>query len=277
MAKPLKIMVLSTKGGAGKSTVCIQVIAPYLYTQTSQPVKLYEFDDENQESRLLGGSEIIDAERIVVGKKDLRDEITDVLLNECSACIDVGANKTALKMIDALVDSGMIYSLDLLIIPLMDGEIDAMNAFEVYCSLKAAHPELKILFALVRANGTRELQCQFDIFLGDKRGLFSNQGVIESLHEEDKHYFVVPDTDIVKNSRLFGLSIWELGRLQTNIDAELKEAIAAGEEARKIKLLSFKRSLKQDCEGFIEKTLLPAFKEISKRLGNDEHDFNICD
>jgi hypothetical protein len=270
MTKASKIIVLSTKGGAGKSTVCIQVIAPYMYQKNKTPIKLYEFDDENQESRLLGGSEIIEAERIVVGKKDLRDELTDILLNEHNACIDVGANKTAITLMDALLESGMIYRVDLVVIPLMDGEIDAMNAFEVYCALKAKHPELKVLFALVRTNNARELSCQFDLFLGDKRGLFSKEGVIESLQEEDKCYFLLPDTDTVKNSRLFGMSIWELGTMEKNITDELKEAIEMGKDAKSIKLLSFKKALKHDCEVYVKKALMPAFNIIAKRLGEKD-------
>jgi len=270
MSKASKIIVISTKGGVGKSTVCIQVVAPYLYQKNDEPVMLYEFDDENQESRLLGGSQIMKAERIVVGKKDLREELTDILLNEHTACIDVGANKTAAAVIEALLDSGMIYRVDLVIIPLMDGEIDAMSALEVYLTLKSKHPTLKILFALGRVNTSRDLSCQFDIFLGDSRGLFSKEGVIESIEPDDRHYFLLPDTDAIKNSRLFGMSIWELGVLNKNIDAELKEAIEAGMDAKNIKLLSFKRSLKHDCEIYVKQSIVPAFDILEKYLGNSD-------
>jgi hypothetical protein len=79
----------------------------------------------------------------------------------------------------------MIYRLDLVVIPLMDGEIDASNAIEVYKILKTASPELEIVFVLGRVNIARELVCQFDLFLGDQRGLFNQEGLINEVEEND--------------------------------------------------------------------------------------------
>ena len=261
-----KCVVLNTKGGAGKSTVSSQIIAPFLYQLSSSAPIIYEFDDENQESRHFGGSTIFSSERINVGYRDLRDELTEIMLNNKTACIDVGANKTAKAVMEALIDSRMIYRIDLLVIPLMDGEVDAQSAYDVYRAFKEAYPEIKTVFALGRTNQTRDLHCQFDMFLGDKRGIFQKPGVIEQIDSTDQSYFLVPDSDVVKYSRLFGVTIWELATNSKDIDSELKMAIQNGWDSGAIKLLSFKRGLKNDCELYLDNAIIPAFEVLTKKI-----------
>jgi vacuolar-type H+-ATPase subunit F/Vma7 len=266
MEKAYKCVILNTKGGAGKSTVSSQIIAPFLYQLSSYMPVIYEFDDENQESRHFGGSTIFTSERIDVGHRDLRDELTDIMLNNQTACIDVGANKTAKAVMEALIDSRMVYRIDLLVIPLMDGEVDAESAYEVYRAFKEAYPEIKVVFALGRTNVSRDLHCQFDMFLGDRRGIFQKEGAIEQMDPIDRSYFVVPDSDVVKYSRLFGVTVWELATNSKDLDAELKTAIQNSADISFIKLLSFKRGLKNDCEIYLENAIIPAFKVLTNKI-----------
>ena len=43
----LKVLVVSSKGGVGKSTIAMQVIVPYLYRQNNNNlIDFFEFDDE---------------------------------------------------------------------------------------------------------------------------------------------------------------------------------------------------------------------------------------
>ncbi len=261
-----KCVVLNTKGGAGKSTVSSQIIAPFLYQLSGSIPVIYEFDDENQESRHFGGSSLLVYDKINVGSRDLRDEITEIMLNDTIACIDAGANKTARAVMDALLDSRMVYRIDLLIIPLMDGEVDAQSAYEVYHSFKEAYNDINIVFALGRSNLSRDLHCQFDMFLGDKRGLFQKEGILEKINEKDRTYMVIPDSDTVKYSRLFGMTVWELATNTHNIDKELKEAIQEGSDLARIKLLSFKRGLKNDCDLYTKNAIYPAFEVLTSKI-----------
>jgi len=46
----LKILVVSTKGGVGKSTIAMQLVAPYLYDKNNKNIiKYYECDDTNRD------------------------------------------------------------------------------------------------------------------------------------------------------------------------------------------------------------------------------------
>lgn len=261
-----KILVANTKGGVGKSTVSMQVLVPFLFEATKTPVTLYEFDDENEDSKSFGDSRIVKTVQVKVATTELREKIGEIMLDDSSAVIDVGANKTASIIVKALCDGGMIHALDLAVIPLMDGEIDAVSAVSMYIALKDVAPSLKIMFVLNRVNSSRDLHCQFDMFLGDKRGFFNEQGLIENIKEEDRQYFLLHDSDAIKYSRQFGMTVWELAHLNRDLEDELKKAIKSNEDKKHIKFLSFKCSLQKDCQNYKTSTLVVAFEKIKRRL-----------
>lgn len=262
-----KIAVINTKGGVGKSTVSMQLVVPYLYQKHHAPVSFFEFDDENEDSISFEKSRLVWLERIVVQGRDLREELREILLLENNIVIDVGANKTATSVLDALIESGMVYALHGAVIPLMDGELDAISALHIYQKLKNANPELKTIFVLNRWNENRNLELQFDIFLGDTYGFFDAKGVINYIEESDRNYVVLADSDAIKYSRAFGMTLWEFAHMDMDVDAELKEAIKNGASKEEIRRLSFKKSLKNDCEKYAERILKPAFAKLEKIIG----------
>ena len=266
MQKNYKIAVINTKGGVGKSTVSMQLIAPYLFNKTGTPISFFEFDDENEDNLSFDKSRLVWREKVQVAGQDLRDVVRDILLMDTNICLDVGANKTAVYVLDALLESGMIYALDVVVIPLMDGELDATSAINIYQKIKNANGDIKTVFALNRWNETRDVASQFDIFLGDKYGFFDTKGVINYIDERDRNYLVLADSDAIKYSRAFGLTVWELATSQMDVDSELKEALKNGASKEEIKRLSFKKSLKNDCEKYNERILKKAFDELDRFL-----------
>ncbi len=263
-----KIAVINTKGGVGKSTVSMQLIVPYLYEKSKTPISFFEFDDENEDSISFEKSRLVWLEKVRVFGQDLREELRDILLLENNIVMDVGANKTAVYVLDALIDSGMIYALDAVVIPLMDGELDATSAINIYQKVKNANPEIKTLFVLNRWNEMREVESQFDIFLGDKYGLFDTKGVINYIDKKDRNYVVLADSDAIKYSRAFGITLWEFANWPMDVDQELKRAIAEGASKEEIRILSFKKSLKNDCKDYKERILKPAFEKIEEILNS---------
>ncbi len=261
-----KIAVINTKGGVGKSTVSMQLIVPYLFQKSNTPISFFEFDDENEDSISFEKSKLVWLEKIKISGSDLREELRDILLLENNIVMDVGANKTAIYVLDALIDSGMIYALDAVVIPLMDGELDATSAINIYQKVKNANPDIKTLFVLNRWNESREIESQFDIFLGDKYGFFDTKGVINYIDENDRNYTVLADSDAIKYSRAFGITLWEFANLDMDIDKELKEAIERGASKEDIRILSFKKSLKKDCERYKERVLEKAFDKLETAL-----------
>ena len=264
----MNIVIINSKGGVGKSTISMQIAATYLYQLTKKKVNHYEFDDENRDNISFDKSQIVNTEAKQVARTNLRDTLADVLLEENNVVIDVGANKTTVYFLEALLDSGMVHSVDLFIVPLMDGESDAISAIKIYQIIKDTNPEANILFALNRVNTNRDINSQFNIFLGDKRGIFNDKGMIDNIPQEDKNFIQIEDSDAIKHSKNFGVTIWELAYNERDIGKEIKEALNTNANIQLIKTLSFKKGIKDDCASYLRTNLTPIFKEIDMILND---------
>ena len=58
-----KILVISPKGGCGKSTLCFQILAPYIFDRTKEIPIIYDLDNANSETETYSGSKILKAEK----------------------------------------------------------------------------------------------------------------------------------------------------------------------------------------------------------------------
>lgn len=261
----LKCVVLNSKGGVGKSTVAMQLLAPYIFSRFSEISKFYELDDENDDASAYGASNIVEIHKLAVND-DITDTLSEVILDDSHMILDIGANKTATAVLSALINSGMIYAVNLVVIPLLDGEQDAINAIMTYISIRDTIKKPKILFVLNRYNESRNIYTQFDVFLGDKRGFFDDKGLIAHVKDEDKNTVVMADSDVIKYARKFHLSVYELSKLDRDIDAELRLALQQDENKETIRFLGFKRSVQSDAVKYTNKTLTEAFEKIDEVL-----------
>ena len=268
MMKNKKIMVVSSKGGVGKSTITMQLIASYLYEKNAKKVSFYEFDDENDDCLSYGDSSLTTREIVDVSTELLRENITDIISRDETACFDIGGNKTTTIVLDALNENGMVHFIDLVVIPLLDGEQDGINASVIYSILKGMNPKLKFLFVLNRAKNHRYIQYQFDNYFGDIRGIFNeNRSVKSHLFDEDKDkYVVMLDDDIIKYSRKFGLTIYEIAKQDKDFISQLKFTMANLNETQEIKLNSFKNYIQKSSKKYYEDVLVPAYNKIDELL-----------
>ena len=256
-----KILVVSSKGGVGKSTVAMQVIAPYLYTKNqNKPINFYEFDDENIDSLSYGGSALTVREPIDVEEFILMDKFIDILSSDKPCCIDVGGNKSTSICLEVLNDCGMGYELDLAIIPLLDGEQDAINAMKTYKQLKNINSDMKILFALNKVNNKKYLKEQFENFFGDTRGIFDDENaIVKHIDKKEKDsYIVIQNSDTIKFSRKFGTTVFEIANQNKDFDTEFK---SANKEKEK-KLVAFKHYVYQNSKKYYEDTIKACFNKI---------------
>jgi len=259
--KKLKVLVLSSKGGVGKSTLAMQVITPYLYTKNlKNKIKFYEFDDENIDLLSYGGSTLSNREAIDVEEFVIMDKFIEILSQDEFCCIDVGGNKSTTLCLDTLNDCGMIDEVDLVVIPLLDGEQDAINAKKVYSQLLEISPDVTISFALNRVKNTKFVKYQFDNFFGDIRGIFeSKHAVVNSLKKRHKENFIIiEDSDIIKYSRKFGLTIYEIAEQKRDFISEFKDVSHEKEK----KVLAFKNYVYQNGKKYYENVLQSCFHKI---------------
>lgn len=273
MRKNFRIAVISSKGGVGKSTISMQLIIPYLFEKNdSKPVVYYEFDDENNDSFSFGASRLSVRKQVVVSSPLLREELAEIFAKGESICLDIGANKTTMTLIEALDDSGMINFLDLVVIPILDGEQDAINASYIYGILKEYNSKLKIIFVLNRVKDLSYAKYQFENYFGDVRGIFKNiNSVVDNLQEEDKNsYLLMLDSEVVKYSRRFGLTIYEMSKLDRDFIGVLKDSLVSSSQEEEIRLLSFKNYISKSVKSYEKNVLNLAFRKMDAVLQRRE-------
>lgn len=271
--KNLKIAVVSSKGGVGKSTITMQLIAPFLYElNDKKPVFFYEFDDENNDCLSYGDSQLTKRKIVEVSSPILREYVTEMFARDEIACFDIGGNKTTTIVLNAFNESGMIHFVDLVVIPLLDGEQDGINAVVIYSILKDMRPDLKFLFVLNRAKNHRYIEYQFDNFFGDIRGIFeNNNSVMNCVIDDDHNYSVMLDDDIIKYSRRFGLTIYEIAHQHKDFISLLKLNMANLTQEQEVKLISFKNYIKKASDTYYENVLKLGFNKL-KSILECEHD-----
>lgn len=271
----MKIMVVSSKGGVGKSTIAMQLIAPYLYLKNNEkPIKFYECDDENSDSLSFGASSLIDRKLIKVDVPILREELHSIFSKPDITCLDIGGNKSTTMVLDAMDLSGAIHFVDLAVIPILDGEQDAINASVVYSQIKSMNPNIKFLFVLNRCKNERFLEYQFENYFGDIRGIFNEKyAVINYIFEEDQdNYIPLLDDDVVKYSRKFGLTIYEIAKQQRDFIPELKIKVENMTNEQETKLLSFKNYVNKSASKYYDDVLVKNFKKIDTILKGKNND-----
>jgi cellulose biosynthesis protein BcsQ len=269
--KKLKILVLSSKGGVGKSTLAMQIITPYLYEKNAkEKINFFEFDDENIDILSYGASQLTNRESIDVEEFVIMDKFIEILSKEQFCCIDVGGNKSTTLCLDTLNDCGMIEEIDLVIIPLLDGEQDAVNAKKVYDQLQSINPNINIAFALNRAKNAKFVEYQFDNFFGDIRGVFDDKNaVLHNIHDKYKeNYIIIEDNDIIKYSRKFGMTIYEIAVQKRDFISEFKEL----KEEKEKKILSFKNYVYQNGKKYYETTLQTCFQKLDSIIEKENYD-----
>lgn len=270
--KAMKILVISSKGGVGKSTISMQVATPYLFVHNDKkPIKYYEFDDENQDYLSFGASKLSIRKNIEVSNSFLRDEISEIFSKNESICVDIGGNRTTSLALKAFRDSGMIQLVDLVIIPLLDGEQDGINASIVYNTLKDLNRDIKILFILNKVKNKNKLAYQFENFYGDPRGIFNEKYALKTyLNENDfNNHMILCDNDVIKYSRRFGLTIYEIAKQKRDFTSQLRKNMENYTSEDEIKLLSFKNYMDNTSKEFYDENIVPIFRKIDKILGRE--------
>lgn len=271
MALYPKVLCVSTKGGVGKSTISIQLIVPALFELAEQQkVSLYECDDENSDSLSYGASQLVTRNLVKVDTPFLRDDLLELTLKNQPTCIDIGGNKSTTIVLDALDSSGAIHFIDLALIPLLDGEQDGLNAIDVYQRIKMMKPELPILFVLNRAKDLRYVEHQFENFFGDVRGIFQNINAVQNylIPEESNRYIAIADSEMIKYSRRFGLTVYEIASQERDFISRLKADGSLQNDLSEAKILSFKHFVDKESKNYLHESLYPAIHTIQSTIRN---------
>ena len=258
------IIIPQTKGGVGKSTVAMQVIAPYLYKKHGKKVTYIEIDDENNDSRSFTRTEIVDKRMLGTNKLTELDEL--ILMDDNHEIIvDVGGNKTSSLVLEEIKKVGSFGNIKW-IIPLGDGELDGKNAIATLKKIKKIEQNLdnNILFALNRAISMDQeyIEEQFINFFGHKY-LDSNSVICDFIKEPK--YFPVKNDKVITMSRYLGSTVWEMAYNNTDFAAKAMKAKELGDIESARKYLFFRR-IQTEAKDYVLDTLNKIFYDLDKWL-----------
>ncbi len=234
------IIVSQTKGGVGKSTTAMQIIAPYLYQRNQKLIKYIEIDDENQDSNIFIKSKIVQREILSTAKISNLDEL--ILMDDNhEVVVDVGGNKVTRIVLKELEKVGTFDNVKW-VIPIGDGELDAKNALKTFELIAAVDPKVEqnVLFVLSRAVSTNQdyLEEQFINFFGHAY-LDSSYAIINKI--KNAKYVAVQNDKIITTARYIGSTIWEMAKLDVDFSTKVLEAKKSGDMDAAKKYLFFRR------------------------------------
>ena len=102
--KNVNVIVVNTKGGAGKSTTAMQIVSTYFLAK-GQGVELLELDNQNQDAKIFSKSKIKTTQiNVDANAKDLNQTVRDLFLdeNKNNRGMDIGGNATTSNFLQSL-------------------------------------------------------------------------------------------------------------------------------------------------------------------------------
>lgn len=250
----MRVLVVTTKGGSGKSTISQQVVAPWLHDKSKDKVLLVEIDDLNADSETFKHTEVFGSQ--LVKRAELK-KIAEYLVGD-HVVVDVGGNVTAEDVVRYLIESELISFFELVIVPVGIGEQDVANARYMCDRLSdRVEPVLALNFA---RDGVR-VEEQYPHVFG--------YADIESYFKMTPRYVIVPLSELVLMSRVYGLTIYDLGQMDTEpLREKMKEALKAkdGERVRKI---SERICMIRRAKGYIEYLKKEVWSVFEKEMSDE--------
>ena len=213
----MRSLVISTKGGAGKSTFCFEILAPYVYMKSNKKAKIYEYDNENQESLNYKSSSIIEATVNETNNDDTIGDDLSIKSKEKDYIVDVGGGSRAGSFI---LNNGDFFSawFDRIFIPLNFDQQDTINALTTYQSIvEKGFNKDNIIFVCSQAifDEDAENRNMFVPFFGSQfipnsKGGYGFEGFAKSNLGEDFKYMFVPYNQYKYWAKLQSKTAYEL-------------------------------------------------------------------
>ena len=270
--KKLKILVGNGRPGLGKSTTALQLIAPYLFmVGNQQKVPLYTFESLTDNN--MFSTHILDAHSIEVRENSFDNALINIFTRDENAIFDIGGGKTTQVVMDSLKNTGLIFGIDLFVIPLTDGKHEALKAKEFYDFIKAHNKGARIVFVLnkVAPNACYDDVClQYIDFLGDRNLMVdATRGIIEDIAVEDRNLVHLYNDDIIKYAVRHEQSVFEIAFTDTSeTDRMLLEAIA-NNDVNAQKYLSARKMNIAKAKKYYELSIEPSMATFDRLVGRN--------
>lgn len=258
----MNILVINLKGGAAKTTNA-SLIASFLPAQSGGQNLLIEIDKINQSDSKIKNKDYRSLQLDFLNESGSQFlEFENLLLDTgYLKVIDTGAVK--LEIFHKSMSAANIYStIDLLIIPNMDGSDDFNVAMAYLQTIQNDIPSTNIMFSFNRFNEHEYTshQEQFSSFFEKKSEIKKNFGI--DLNDENNHY-VLKDSRAIKLSRAKKITLKSL--VDTDVDV-ITTAQRAEQDRDKRLELTRERSLILSAQNFYNNYVISMIEKIMKKL-----------
>lgn len=274
----MHILVASSKGGVGKSSVATQIFAPWLSVRLKRKIDYIIYDRINGTWFEQKENDFFN----VVVSKTLK-QFTDAVMTSQDCVVDVGGNEDCQDAIDELVNEQNIFDIfDVIVIP-MKSDLDDTNCADSLGKLVKAkgRSDTKIMWVLVGAEHGEDpddLKYRFINFFGDKAvdGYGYIKGGITGLISKyknpcDRDYITFPQCGVDAIIKRMALPIWQIGHItreeEQNEFDKLKHKKKTPDETAKWKALGHYLFTFRKARQYCDEVLDPLFNELDEKLG----------
>lgn len=212
------ILVINTKGGSGKSTASMQLLAPWVYDRTGSAT-LVELDDENHDSADFTDS-AIKSERVKVGKEVDAEFAIDELMSRTDdsyVIADIGGNRTSTMALQHIGSRGYDAFIDLIVVPVSGPGQDVLNAHKTINHVRELMPDYdgKILMVMTRTTSS------------DPRKVRRRMPDAFALLDREKLAgpIILPTDNSFPMSRSLKMTAWEIAQQGEELKTELRNAM----------------------------------------------------
>lgn len=202
----MKFFILNTKGGCGKTTTAVQILAPYCFSKNNLKPIVYDLDTMNGESTSYLKTEIFEHKKV--------ERLTiDHILTESDVIFDSGAGKNGEESLNQLIETGMFDQIDNFVIPLTSGSESAVDALNVYNSIIKNKSDARILFVFSDCIDPNDfpLSIQFSAF-------YDSFNTTSETASEKYKLFIIERKGCIVWSQMYGKIAYEIGNENTRND-----------------------------------------------------------
>jgi len=242
---------INSKGGVGKSTLANQILPAYLFLKNEKKTRLIEIDDENEDSKDLEHSGILEIESIKTNKIK---EIDEIFILDDDVIVDIGGNKTATIFLDEMRKINEFEEV-VWFIPLGQGRQDASNAYDTTKTIKKLDKDAKIIYVLSNKK-SNDLEWEYLHFFG-------NEFLDTPFKIETDNYIVIENSDVLNNAKTFSKTVFDISLNETDFKKKAKEAKEDKFERRKYLFLN---RVKNEAINYIEDLKSDVFQKLDELL-----------
>lgn len=212
------ILVANTKGGCGKSTTSMQLLAPWILSRIGQ-AKVVEIDDENHDSASYTKSRI-QSEQVTIGQEGHVNFAVNRLIDKTDDHYivgDIGGNRTCSMILKALGESSYDTFVDLIAIPITSTGQDVVNARKTLKMIKESMPGFsgKIVLVITRADTT-------DVAMLEE--IMPDAFVMLEKHSLEGPV-ILPSDQCYPQSRFLERTVYELSEVADTLKAEIEQTM----------------------------------------------------